>query len=74
MDPRKSFSIYPRIDKDFKKKRSLNFDMMKAEVYVQRGFGSNEGWRWLAFFFIGFLTGVIAFGMTSLEEFLIDKR
>lgn len=75
MDPRTSFKIYPRIDKDFEKKRSLNFDMMKSEVYVERGFpSSTEGWRWLAFMLIGFFTGLSAFGMASLEEFLIDRR
>lgn len=75
MDPRQSFKIYPRIDLDYQKKQSLNFDMMSSEVFLNRpGDKGQEGWKWFALLLIGFSMGMIAFGMSSLEEFLIDKR
>ena len=43
MDPRRSFGVYPRFDHLFKKKRSLNFDMMKSEIFLNRELQS-EGW------------------------------
>ena len=36
MDPRKSFGVYPRFDSAFKKKKSLNFDLMKTELFLNR--------------------------------------
>lgn len=75
MDPRKSFKIYPRIDLDYQKKQSLNFDMMSSEIFLNRPNDKGvEGWRWLGFLLIGISTGIIAFCMSSLEEFLIDLR
>jgi hypothetical protein len=48
--------------------------MMRSEVLENRNNSGVEGWRWLAYFFIGAITGAIAFLMSTLEEFLIDKR
>ena len=69
-----SFKIYPRIDLDYQKKRSLDFDILHSEIYDNRDSGSNEGWRWVAFMLIGVFTGIVAFAMSSLEEFLVDLR
>jgi H+/Cl- antiporter ClcA len=75
MDPRGSMSIYPRVDLEFTKKNSLNFDMMKAEIFMNRPHDASvEISRWFLLFLIGFLTGLTAFLMAKFEEFLIDKR
>ena len=36
MDPRSSLKVYPRKDNVFHKKKSLNFDMIKSKVFVER--------------------------------------
>jgi len=75
MDPRGSISVYPRLDLDFGKKKSLNFDMMKTEIFIKRGWSVQaEAARWFAYLLIGFFTGLTAFLMSLLEEFLMDKR
>ncbi len=56
--------------------RSLNFDMMKSDVFVKRVEPKKYFWlfKWLAYFLIGLFTGIVAFLMGSLEEFLISSR
>jgi len=73
MDPRHSFGVYPRFDSAFKKKRSLNFDIMQTELFVNRETQS-EGWQWLAYLIIGILVGVIAYLMSLFEEWIVDER
>lgn len=36
MDPRSSLKVYPRKDNYFHGKKSLNFDMIKSKVFVER--------------------------------------
>jgi len=36
MDPRGSLNVYPRLDLGFGLKKSLNFDMMKTEIFIKR--------------------------------------
>ena len=36
MDPRGSFAVYPRLDSEYRLKRSLNFDMVRSEIFVKR--------------------------------------
>jgi chloride channel 6 len=67
--------VYPRFDTAFKKKGSFNYDMFKSEVYVHRPIPKSvEFWRWFALMLIGIFIGATAFGMSQLEEFLIDTR
>ena len=56
--------------------RSLNFDMMKSDVFVKRVEPKKYFWlfKWLDYFLIGLFTGIVAFLMGSLEEFLISSR
>ena len=56
--------------------RSLNFDMMKSDVFVKRVEPKKYFWlfKWLSYFLIGLFTGIVAFLMGSLEEFLISSR
>ena len=37
MNPRHSLKIYPRLDQGFRVKKSLNFDMMKSNLFRNRG-------------------------------------
>lgn len=75
MDPRGSISVYPRLDLSFGSKKSLNFDMMKTEIFVKRGWTPQaEAARWFAYLLIGFFTGLTAFLMALLEEYLMDSR
>jgi len=75
MDPRSSFGVYPRFDSDYRKKRSLNFDMMKSEIFINRRETNDvKAAKWVAYFLIGLFTGCIAFGMSKLEEWLLESR
>ena len=75
MDPRDSVVAYPRVDDKFRKKHSINFDMMKAKIFVDREEPFNVSvWRWVVYFFIGLITGTLAFLMALLEDSLIENR
>ena len=75
MNPRKSLKIYPRLDKGFKAKKSLNFDMMKSNVFIARGDPDQAKlWRWISYFLIGIITGLIAFLMEIIEEYAVELR
>ena len=73
MDPRQSFGVYPRFDSAFKKKKSLNFDIMQTELFLNRE-KQSEGWQWLAYLIIGILIGVIAYLMSLFEEWIVNER
>lgn len=75
MNPRKSLKIYPRLDKGFKAKKSLNFDMMKSLLFIERGDPDQAKlMRWISYFAIGFITGLIAFLMEIVEEYAVELR
>lgn len=75
MNPRKSLKIYPRLDKGFRAKKSLNFDQMKAQLFVTRGEPDQaKMWRWISYFLIGIITGILAFLMDIGEEYLVKLR
>lgn len=75
MNPRGSLKIYPRLDKGFRAKKSLNFDMMKSQLFITRGEPDQaKMWRWISYWLIGFITGLIAFVMDIGEEFFVNIR
>jgi chloride channel 7 len=75
MNPRHSLKIYPRVDQGYKAKKSLNFDMMRSAVFIARGDPDKaKFWRWVCYILIGFLTGIIAFLMEQLEEYMVEWR
>lgn len=75
MNPRHSLKIYPRLDKGFRVKKSLNFDMMKSNLFRNRGEPDKAKlWRWLSYALIGLITGLIAFIMETVEGALIQLR
>ena len=73
MDPRFSIKQYPRIDKVYEGKSSLNFECLNSKVYLERKHSKfEEGYRWLVHLLMGLMIGVIAFIMTLFEDVLIN--
>ena len=69
MDPRFSLKTYPRKDNIFQHKKSLDFDMIRTKVFVERKRDGLEIFmEWTAFGIIGVLTGLTAAIMSNLEE------
>ena len=69
MDPRFSLKTYPRKDNIFQHKKSLDFDLIRTKVYVERKRDGCEIFmEWVAFSIIGVLTGLTAAIMSNLEE------
>lgn len=67
--------IYPRLDQEFKKKSSMDFQRIWGNVYKTRQSGSKvQGYLWLAFFFIGVFMGVLAFFLDIIVEMLTHLR
>lgn len=56
--------------------RSLNFDMMRSDIFQKRIEPKKYFWlfKWLAYFLVGFFTGIVAFLMSLLEEYLVSTR
>jgi chloride channel 7 len=64
--------IFPRKDNIFKKKESLPFDEINSLVWQDRPFQKRKEQTktWLAHFLVGISVGVVAFLMTSMEEYI----
>jgi chloride channel 7 len=75
MDNRKSFKIYPRIDKVYTHKTSLNFDLMRTSIMKYR---PDNKWvdfsTWLAFAIVGIGTGFTTSLMVWAEDHLTDFK
>lgn len=70
-----SLKLYPRLDQEYKKKSSLDFQRLKGNVFKNRPNGNFvQLYLWMAFFFIGALMGVIAFLLDLLVENLSHLR
>ena len=59
MAARQTVGMYPRIDTFFKKKHSLDFDLMKTKIMQERK--SNENVLWIAHIICGLFMGFIGF-------------
>ena len=75
MAMRGSIAIYPRPDVRFKGKKSVNFDMMRSQVFL----GRPRPWylnlcKWVAYLLLGIFTGCTAFLMETLETTLVAQR
>jgi H+/Cl- antiporter ClcA len=70
-----SMKIYPRLDQEFKKKSSMDFQRIWGNVYKARQIGNKvQGYLWLAFFFIGAFMGLLAFFLDIIVEMLTHLR
>ena len=68
MDPRRSFKQYPRPDSVYTHKSSLNFDMMRTRIFINRKGVYTDVYLWLAHGILGAFVATIAFILTTLED------
>ncbi len=69
MDPRRSFGEYPRKDTYYRSKSSLNFDVIRSKIFLNRSETKCDRLnRWLSHMMIGVGTGTIAFCMATVED------
>lgn len=75
MNVRATMKIYPRPDTYYRNKHSLDFDMMRSKIFIDRPNMGNEAVvLWLAHVLCGFLMGVLGFTLTWLEDELTAWR
>jgi hypothetical protein len=85
MNPRLTMKIYPRPDTYYQNKSSLNFDMMRSKIYLERKDSKQGAYLWLAHVICGvimaFLTYLLMMAEDSLTKFragtvqnLLDKN
>jgi chloride channel 7 len=75
MNPRATMKIYPRPDNYFKKKHSLDFDMMRTKVMLQRkGSGFDGTMLWVSHIMCGVMMGFLAFMLTFCEDEITKWR
>ena len=75
MHPFNSFHEYPRRDKQYQAKHSLDFDMMRSRIMLKRG-GSQEETRilWITHAVCGLLMGTAGFLLILFEDLLVTWR
>ena len=76
MHPRMSLAIYPRPDTAFANHSSLNFDMMRSKIFLDRPTKQlHEGlWLWVAHALTGIFVGTITFLLTLCEDKSVNFR
>ena len=75
MDPRFSLKQYPRKDNIFQHKKSLDFDSIRAKIFVERSKDKYDIiMEWVAFILIGVLVGLTAAIMSNIEEKITTFR
>ena len=76
MHPRHTFRVYPRPDNAFASHSSLNFDMMRSKIMLDRPHKKlNEGlWVWVAHALTGMFVGTITFLLTLCEDKSVSFR
>jgi hypothetical protein len=71
----RSLRIYPRLDKEYRKKESLDFQMNRSNIYLTRPSGLTPRLiSWLLFFALGVIMGAVAFCVDIIVEKLIDGK
>ena len=75
MDMRNTMQMYPRLDTYFRDKSSLDFDMMRSKIILERRGGGKESLiLWLSHVVVGVLMGFIAFMLTYVEDEIVNWR
>jgi H+/Cl- antiporter ClcA len=70
-----SLKLYPRLDQEYKKKSSLDFQRTLGNVYKLRPTGNFvQGFLWLACLVVGLIMGLIAFLLDITVEHLQDLK
>lgn len=64
-----SLKLYPRLDQEYKKKASLDFQRVWGNVYKLRPVGNIvQGYLWIACLMIGLFMGLLAFLLDIIVE------
>ena len=76
MHPRNSPKIYPRPDNYYRKKASLNFDVMRTKIFADRDekklrVGLN---MWIAHALVGITVGTVTFALSTAEDNAVRLR
>ena len=74
MNPLKSFHQYPRPDNVYTHKASLNFDMVRTKIFMDRSDTHTDVYLWLAHGIIGICVATIAWGLAQCEDSLVHFR
>lgn len=74
MHPKVSMAQYPRPDNVYEHKSSLNFDMMRTRIFVDRKGTHQEFYVAIAHGIIGFVVATIAWCLSTLEDELVMAR
>lgn len=70
-----SLKLYPRLDQEYKKKASLDFQRTQGNVYRQRSTGNFvQGFLWIACAVVGIIMGLLAFLLDITVEHLQDLK
>ena len=69
MDPRESFKLYPRKDTQYTRFGSLNFELIKTKVFLDRPTPKYHDYMvYLIYAIIGIATGILAVCITGAEN------
>ena len=68
MHPKKSLTMYPRLDNVFEHKSSFNFDMMRSRIFVNRKKTNTDSYLWIAHCILGVAVATITWAMTTIED------
>lgn len=74
MHPKRSFHMYPRRDNVYEHKDSLNFDMMKTRIFMDRKGTHQDMYLWLAHLVLGMIMPTITFLMATVEDTISEVR
>ena len=75
MKPFESLLVYPRPDKEYQKKSSLDFQRVENNLFRQRHQGKSvKAYFWLLCFIIGVAIGMVAFVLDITVQQLVNAR
>jgi chloride channel 7 len=68
----RSLRIYPRLDKEYRRLESLDFQMVRSNIYLTRP--SARLYSWIAFMLVAVVMGFIAFFIDLVVEFIESTK
>ena len=74
MHPKKSLQLYPRPDNVYTHKSSLNFDLMRTRIFLDRKGTHTDVYVWLAHALIAVAVATIAWALAGLEDWFVGGR
>jgi len=74
MDPKRSMAMYPRPDNVYEHKSSLNFDVIRTRIFINRKGTHTDMYLWISHGIIGVLIAIITWAMTTVEDASAEFR